>query len=79
MYTADWLDTIKDLQHRAPKVGEVEVSFTRNAKGEVQPSVKVSAPVATPLEDLQRTAWDVFNVATELFSTVDSQYPYGGE
>src|SRR5262245_53661021 len=48
-------EIIDQLSHRQARVGDASVTFTRNAKGETQISVEVSAPVGTDAAQLGDT------------------------
>jgi hypothetical protein len=67
--------TIEALTVRPPRQCDVEVTFTRNAKGETQTSVKVAAPHGTDPNELTALAGQVYATASATYETATRRYP----
>lgn len=75
MYTADWLDLIRDLQSRAPSEPSASVEITRNAKGDPQFTVKVYAPHSAELEEIERATSYAYDQAVQAFDALGAKFP----
>lgn len=68
-------EIIDQLTHRQSRVGDASVTFTRNAKGETQISVEVSAPVGTDDRELGETAVKVYAEAVARYEEAIRRFP----
>lgn len=68
--------TIEALTTRSSR-GDVAVELTRNAKGDTQVAVKVSAPHDIDRDELVAHAQHVLDVAADIYDAACQQYPRG--
>lgn len=79
---ADVIDTLEQALHNVTNrpTGEpsASVELTRNAKGEVQFSVKVYATAHADPEEVQAATARAYDQATHAFDALATLHPFGG-
>lgn len=68
---------IDQLTTRTSTEPSASVELSRNAKGEVQLSVKVFAPSSAEAEDVQRATEHAYDQATAAFDALAVRHPFG--
>jgi len=78
-------DAYRDAQHvidqlttRTASEPSASVEITRNAKGEVQHSVKVYATSGADEADVERATSLAYDQATHAFDALNTLHPFGG-
>lgn len=78
---ADVIDTLEtalvNVTNRPTGEPSASVELSRNAKGEVQHSVKVYAPANASAEDVRRATAHAYDQATQAFEALNSLHPFG--
>jgi hypothetical protein len=79
---ADVIETLETALHNVTNRPTAEpsasVEITRNAKGEPQFTVKVSATASTDEETIRRVTERAHSQATQAFDALATLYPFGG-
>lgn len=78
-------DAYRDAQHvidqlttRTSTEPSASVEISRNAKGEVQHSVKVFSPASADEADVRRATERAFDQAAHAFNALNTLHPFGG-